>query len=128
MSGRKRVASALLAVWIGASGIVSAAAADEAPSADAVGVAMAGVGNCPTTVSCGAGCSARLVSGFCALAFSWEAKARFGWVQIGPSFEGECHLCECWYVYTNSLGNDIFKRTTKSGCSAGFPGLQIHVA
>ncbi len=127
ISGRKRAASVLLAVWIGAGGIVSTAAAGEAPSAGAEAVATTRAGSCPATISCGAGCSATLATSFCTLAFSWEAKAKFGWVQIGPSFEGECHICECWYIYTNSVGNDIFKRTTDSGCTAGFPGLEIHV-
>jgi hypothetical protein len=130
MSGRKRVASALLAVWIGAGAIVSAAAAREVPSLEAAVVdaaAPAGAANCSATISCGAVCSAKLASGFCTLAFSWEARAKFGWVQIGPSFEGECHICECWYIYTNSLGNSIFKRATDTGCSGGFSGLEIHV-
>ena len=127
MSRRTRAASALLAVWIGAGGIVSAAVAREAPSTEAVGAVTARVGSCPTTISCGGGCTAKLASGFCTLAFSWEAKAKFGWVQIGPSFEGECHICECWYIYTNSFGNSVFKRMTDSGCRAGFSGLKIHV-
>ncbi|MDH3734330.1 MAG: hypothetical protein OEU54_12390 [Gemmatimonadota bacterium] len=84
-------------------------------------------GACPAQVSCGSACTAELLTGFCVLAIRWEGSIDIGPFQIGPSIEGECSICECWYRYTNSLGNSILKRATTLYCGGGSPDIEIHV-
>ncbi len=91
----------------------------------AVALAAASEGGCPTWVSCGAGCTADLVTGFCVLSFGWQGGIRIGGVQLGPSIRVECSICECWYIYEGSLGQDLFKRTTNAGCGGSTPGLEL---
>lgn len=79
--------------------------------------------DCPRYWSCGAGCTANLVGRLCILSISWRTAARIGGVQIGPGFQVECYICECWYKYTSSNGNSLFKRTTRGSCSGTFSGL-----
>lgn len=79
--------------------------------------------DCPRYWSCGAGCTAGLVGRLCILSISWRTGARIGGVQIGPGFQVECYICECWYRYTSSNGNSLFKRTTRGSCSGTFTGL-----
>lgn len=86
-------------------------------------VESAGSSDCPRYWSCGTGCTADLVGRLCVLSISWRTAARIGGVQIGPGFEVECYICECWYRYTSSNGNSLFKRTTRGSCSGTFNGL-----
>lgn len=79
--------------------------------------------DCPRYWSCGSGCTANLVGRLCILSISWRTAARIGGVQIGPGFQVECYICECWYRYTSSSGNALFKRTTQGSCSGTFSGL-----
>jgi hypothetical protein len=137
IGGRKRVVTALLAVWIGTGGVVSAVLAtprSETGDRPAATTAMSPVSSrttvaasCLRSISCGAGCYATLSTGFCALAIDWEAKARIGGIQIGPAIKVRCDICECWYTYTSATGNRVFKRTTKFNCSAGSPDVEMYV-
>jgi len=79
--------------------------------------------DCPRYWDCGIGCTADLVGRLCILSISWRTSASFGGVQIGPGFKVECYICECWYRYTSSTGNALFKRTTRGSCSGTFTGL-----
>lgn len=122
---------AALTVWMFASGFATraeAAGADGVPSGIAADAsAVASVAGCPTRVSCGFRCEAQLVSGFCVLAVKWSGSVNIGPIQIGPGFEVECSICECWYTYTSAAGYEIFKRTTKLGCTSGLPGVDLVV-
>lgn len=81
------------------------------------------ISDCPRYWSCGTACTADLVGRLCVLSISWRTAARIGGVQIGPGFEVECYICECWYRYESSTGNWLFKRTTRGSCSGTFSGL-----
>jgi len=134
---RKRVAAIVAVAAVVMGGVAPVAAGAEAPARGSVGtvtaplapvagnagVASAGSSRCPASVSCGFGCTATLATSVCILSISWTTGARVGGVQIGPSFRFECTICECWYRYTSSNGNQLFRRTTDGSCHADFPGL-----
>jgi len=134
---RKRVVRALVAALIAAGQPFPAGAATPVPDREAgsaghaiaedagsAGAPLAATG-CPAAISCGGGCVAELSTGFCILAVSWTGGARIGGFQIGPTFRAECYICDCWYIYTSSSGNRIFKRTTDLGCSGSIGDLHV---
>ena len=126
MTRRRRITCSVLAILVLAGGFVFPRAVTEAV-ADESGVA-ATMGGCPVVVGCGGGCEARLSVGVCMLAVEWKGAIKIGPVQIGPSIELSCEICECWYTYTSQAGYEIFKRTTKMSCSGSAPEVELIVA
>jgi len=127
---RNRWVASVLAVWLFAGGMVPAAraASRDAASVDAradASTTTAAATGCPHTVSCGIGCTATFATGFCLLAVKWRGAVKIGAVQIGPALDVDCNICECWYIYTNALGNKIFKRNAAMRCGAVFDGITI---
>ena len=119
----RRAASGLLALWLIGGPLAHTARAATLESVPAG--APAAVAGCPSSVSCGSGCTASLATGFCSVVVKWSGAVEVGGIQIGPSIKFTCDVCECWYTYTSSTGNSTFKRTTKLGCSAGSPDIHV---
>jgi len=125
---RKRAVVAVLALGMFAGGFVPRARADAVRASDAAAAdatAAVSAAGCPSVASCGPGCTADLANGFCLLAVKWRGAAHIGGLQLGPAFEVSCNICECWYIFTNSMGNKIFLRTTGLGCGGGFSGITV---
>lgn len=80
---------------------------------------------CPTQLSCGYQCVAKLASGFCTTLFEWRGGGSLGGVAIGPRLKVECHICECWYIAPGPAGS-VFKRQVDLGCGASLEGLVVH--
>ena len=127
MRRKKRAATLLLAAWSAVlMGVVPAlGAAPDVTAGSATVAAAATTAGCDAQVSCGSGCTAEFTHGFCVLGVEWEGSASLGGWQILSSFRVSCHICECWYSYTNADGNRLLKRTTSMGCNGGFPGIEI---
>lgn len=84
---------------------------------------------CPRTERCGSGCTATLSIAFCVRVISYSGgvsvPAPGGRIKIGPTLKISCRICDCWYIYRNSIGNLQFKRTSDASCAASLDGVEL---
>lgn len=71
---------------------------------------------CTSSVSCGFGCTARLVFGVCVPVVEYQGQIG-EWIIWGPKINVLCEICECWYMFDNLAGNRQFLRKGEGGCS-----------
>lgn len=85
---------------------------------------LAAASLCPSTASCGPGCTAYLAVSLCSLAISWEGGIGIGGLQIGPSLRLECQVCDCMYLAPSPAGT-VLRRAVKGSCGISIDGLML---
>lgn len=93
---------------------------------------MARAQSCDPTVSCGSGCTATLMVGYCIklseVHWSGSLDTFLGGIGIGPEFYAKCWACDCAYTYTDYNGNSRLLRTGGIECTAGVSGMTTTTA